>query len=408
MNRDFEKKLASLGVHIGTRHIHIAQKTNDNLFLTGITDTNIYGDFFYVDSILNKDYQHGDISFSFLSNMNKEFSLPGFEKKIKLADCAYLDTETTGLSQSSGTFAFMLGVAVFQNDRLKLRQYFLKEPGQEQAMLLDFLNFIDPYSTIVSYNGIGFDVPILNSRYILYRMPHNLKGKVHWDQLKFTRSLWRYQFDDRSLKSIERQVLKFERNEEEVPGWMAPEIYRDYLRTGNTTAVSGVLYHNANDVISLAALAYVLKTILADRDEVYTQRYESLNFAEAKLHEKIGDFTTAISVYEKALSQSNLNILTKISCIQALSTIYKRRGVFDKAVNYWEIGAELNDLFCIIELAKHYEHYRKDIQQAVYWVDFGLKMLELQDDLNPKNYYLQELNHRLHRLIAKGEKNAGT
>ena len=178
-------------------------------------------------------------------------------------------------------------------------------------MLLDLDNFLSDTNLLVSYNGISFDVPILKNRYILHRMPNHMREKNHLDLLKFARSIWRYQFEDRSLKSIEGKILSYQRTSDEIPGWMAPEIYRDYLKTGNTAQINGVLYHNAMDVVSLAALLNQIDKILNSSSE-YVAQYDTVNFSVAKLFESKNDLDKAIHIYEQAIKQDNIPEIYKI------------------------------------------------------------------------------------------------
>ena len=58
---------------------------------------------------------------------------------------------------------------------------------------------------------------------------------------------------------------------------MAPEIYRDYLKTGNASQINGVLYHNAMDVVSLAALLRQTDKVLNSSSD-YVVQYDTVKF----------------------------------------------------------------------------------------------------------------------------------
>src|SRR3972149_1459375 len=57
---------------------------------------------------------------------------PGLEP-ADLERAAFVDVETTGLAGGTGTLAFMVGVATFENPGLCLRQFFLADLGGEGA-----------------------------------------------------------------------------------------------------------------------------------------------------------------------------------------------------------------------------------------------------------------------------------
>jgi len=67
-----------------------------------------------------------------------------------------------------------------------------------------------------------------------------------------------------SLKYIEENVLQAPRSVEEVPGYEIPYLYFDYLRTGDARPLKGVFYHNAMDVVAMAALLSHTASMLAD------------------------------------------------------------------------------------------------------------------------------------------------
>ena len=45
----------------------------------------------------------------------------------------YLDTETTGLSGGTGTYAFLVGVGFFDGEAFEIRQYFMRDLDEALA-----------------------------------------------------------------------------------------------------------------------------------------------------------------------------------------------------------------------------------------------------------------------------------
>lgn len=402
MKAEFERKIIALGVHFGAKDLRSFRKEKADIdFLRDSQiGENRLGKFFFIDKFYGNDYIHGTVAFSEILNSNSEFNLPDISVGLQWNQCAFLDTETTGLSQSAGTFAFMVGVAKIVDHQFLLRQYFLKSPSEEAAMLNDLENFLFGIKNIISYNGIGFDVPILRHRYILHKMRSPFEHFEHLDLLKYSRNLWRYQFEDRSLKSVEARILKYTRTSEEVPGWMAPEIYREFLKTGNFSVISGVFYHNAMDVISLCALLSRYIPIL-NAKEAGSNGFETINFAMGRLHEKYDNLKLSIMFYQSAIDQTDIPKTMKIQAIRQLSKIYKKSGNYKEAILLWETGSALTDVHCMIELAKYFEHKERNYEQAIFWVEKGLQTISFS-----KEYGLyHELMYRQQRIINKMEKN---
>jgi tetratricopeptide (TPR) repeat protein len=211
--------------------------------------------------------------------------------------------------------------------------------------------------------------------------------------------LWRYQLDDRSLKSVEKNILHYQRTSDEVPGWMAPEIYREYLKTGNMSAILGVFYHNSMDVVSLCALMYAYVNVMIDKLDMHLD-YQTINYALARLHEKHDNLQQSIQYYQDALAQTNLPNSIRINALNELSAIYKKSGDFEKAVVLWEMASEFNDVRSVIELAKYYEHRMREYESALYWVEKGI---EVSKESN--SYLMIELTHRKERILKKWSSN---
>ena len=86
-----------------------------------------------------------------------------------------MDTETTGLGGGAGIFAFMVGVGAFAwqagapadaadlPDQFVLRQYFMRHPGEERALLVALADDLRQQRMVVTFNGRAFDLPLLRS-----------------------------------------------------------------------------------------------------------------------------------------------------------------------------------------------------------------------------------------------------
>ena len=115
------------------------------------------------------------------------------------------------------------------------------------------------------------------------------------------------------------------------------------LKTGNTAQINGVLYHNAMDVVSLAALLNQIDKILNSSSE-YVAQYDTVNFSVAKLFESKNDLDKAIHIYEQAIKQENIPEIYKIKALQALARIMKQHNDYVEAVELWKTAASLNDI----------------------------------------------------------------
>lgn len=173
-----------------------------------------------------------------------------------------LDTETTGLGTAAGTYAFLVGLGRWEADRFRTVQLLLPDQPDERALLEAIARHIPRDAWLVSYNGRGFDWPLLVTRFRMARRDEPAHAG-HLDLLPLVRRLFRHRLPDARLRSVEEGLLGLERHED-VEGWEIPGRYLDFLRTGHPAPLVAVAQHNAEDVRSLARLLALLEAALGD------------------------------------------------------------------------------------------------------------------------------------------------
>ena len=166
---------------------------------------------------------------------------------------AYLDTETTGLSGGTGTYAFAAALARPVAGGLEVVQLFLPEPAGEPAFLHALQDELRQSAALGTYNGATFDLPLLRTRWVMARMPGDLEHPEHVDLLKLARALLRQRLENCTLRNVELALLGFERDDE-VAGAVVPDAYFTYLRRGRSPLLEAALEHNRQDVVSLLYL----------------------------------------------------------------------------------------------------------------------------------------------------------
>jgi hypothetical protein len=169
-----------------------------------------------------------------------------------------LDTETTGLATAAGTVAFLIGLGWWQGDRFRQVQLLLPDHADEGALLDELARHVPCDAWLVTYNGRGFDWPLLVARYRLARREAPAH-EGHLDLLPIVRRLFRHRMDDARLRTVERSLLGVERHDD-VDGWEIPGRYLGFLRGGPAEPLAQVVRHNDEDVRSLARLIALLDT----------------------------------------------------------------------------------------------------------------------------------------------------
>ncbi len=290
----------------------------------------------------------------------------GLNANLSTEKILFLDTETSSLSTGTGAFVFMIGMAYFSGESLKISQIFLEKPEYEAEFLCYFDDFLKYFDTFASYNGKAFDIPMLRSRFILSRLPVSFNGYAHLDLLHFARRIWKLRLESRRLAEIEKEILAFSRNEEEIPGWLVPQIYFDYLASRDAAPLKGVFYHNEMDVASLAALFIHINRLL-ENSNALTGSDGRDAYAIGNVFEKLGKWELSRDFLKAGMEQGLPDELKK-EAVRSFANTLKKEGKWDDAMQYWEFAAGMDDYLACIELAKLYEHRQKDPQSALKWV----------------------------------------
>jgi uncharacterized protein YprB with RNaseH-like and TPR domain len=188
-------------------------------------------------------------------------TLPG--QPHEAAPLLCLDTETTGLGTATGTYVFLVGLGWWEADRFRQIQLLLPDQSEERAFLAALAAQVPRNAWLVTYNGRGFDWPLLVTRYRMDRsaVPSHAG---HLDLLPLVRRLFRHRIGDARLRTVETSLLGV-RRVADVEGPEIPGRYLSFLRDGSADLLADVVRHNAQDVRSLAVLLAHLAERYGDR-----------------------------------------------------------------------------------------------------------------------------------------------
>ena len=405
---ELSEELRQLGVKLGVKGLHpataspvAARCTDIEAVVPGQVEDTPYGPCFVVETRYPLDHSHGGCRLSALP--------PGEHPSLLLARLAgdervatqdfysaiFLDIETTGLGIGTGMYAFMVGFGTFEGEEFCLRQYFMRDYSEEEALLYLLSRQMQDFAWWVSFNGRNFDLPILQTRFICGRQEMPLAQAPHLDLLYPARRLWRKRLTSCALPSLEAGVLGLAR-EGDVPGWLIPDLYFDYLRYGEAQPLRQVFAHNALDILALVVLTAKANAMLCDPFAGETEHAVDL-YSLGMIYESWGQRHEAQRAYEQAL-QERLPPTLQEEALRRLSSLYKKTGQAERAVRIWHVLREKNQGYAYIELAKYYEHRQRDYLAAARLVGEALAL----DSLPAQGQCsLQALKLRLARLRRK-------
>jgi uncharacterized protein YprB with RNaseH-like and TPR domain len=417
MPDDLRDRLRKLNIQKGARHITPKPKPKRSFGIESLIDGEIietdYGPAFVHIERYAPDHVHGAYPLGELLSQSRLVAghLASLDEEIDLRRVAFIDTETTGLAGGTGTLAFLIGVGTFEDDdSFTLRQFFLRSPAEEPATLLHLAEWLDQFEAIVSFNGRGFDVPLLQTRFILHRLRPALLSAPNLDLLTPARRVWRGRLESCSLKSLEYHILDVHRDQDDIDGSLIPQIYFDYARTGDAREMPRVLYHNAFDILSMVTLATRLIQIF---DEERTTSLTAADwYALGKWHADRAEHDQAERYLRQAV-EDLADALTHQQAAMRLSLLYKQLDRRADAIGLWEVvalqpsAANLqSSIEACIELAKYYEWHAADVGRALDWTDQALALAASVPDRLTRNELTAELEHRRVRLSKKRDRAA--
>jgi tetratricopeptide (TPR) repeat protein len=308
------------------------------------------------------------------------------------------------LAGGVGTHAFLVGIGYFHGQEFLIRQYFMRDFDEEPAVLLAVSENLNHFQSLASYNGKCYDLPLLENRSIVNRIDFDSAAWSHLDLLFPSRRLWKRRIQDCSLANVEQKILNVER-EIDIPSYLIPQIYFDYLRSGVIDPLIPVFHHNIYDILSLVGLSALISQAI--QDFVIAGMEDPIDlYSLGRFHYTLGNYPESIACFESALSKDMPTEWQQVTYM-SLAYVYKRIGKFERAAQIWLhlLKKEFPFNFYVYEeLAKYYEHKEKDYPQAMLIVDRVLESLNMNTCFSSNFNYgkvLESLKYRRARLERK-------
>lgn len=315
-------------------------------------------------------------------------------ERMDLQRVVFLDTETTGLSGGTGTYAFLVGLAWIESDRICLEQLFMREHAEESAMLAYLADRLAGCGGLVTFNGKTFDVPLLATRFLMKRQRVDLGALPHLDLLHPSRRIWSQALPDCRLETLEDRILGAPRSAD-IPGREIPEAYFRYLHTGDGRELARVAEHNQCDLLALIGLVSRLaRTLQAPLDP--RQPEEDLGLG--RMLACLGETEAGGRLLARAL-EAPLPAVSRLRALLHLADLRRRAGDRQGAALLLEQVLREDPAHAVAaeEMAKHLEHRVGDLPRALALVAGILD----RPDLTPARR--AALEHRRQRLLRRLE-----
>jgi uncharacterized protein YprB with RNaseH-like and TPR domain len=337
------------------------------------------GEHFETERVWERHRRHGSVDISDLADLPEDLLEPLSNGEVGRAHpikWAFLDTETTGLAGGTGTYAFLIGVGAIDSTGFRLRQFFMRDYGEEPSLLHRLKEHLAQFDVLITYNGKAYDQPLLETRFRMSRARHPFDRLQHLDLLFGARRLWKLRLDSCRLMDLENQILGVER-EGDLPGELIPYCYFDFLRTKQAFKVVPIFHHNAIDILSLACLTAVVPFAYRTPEDAPLRHGADL-IGLARWLEKTGREAESLRLLRRAVDLGLPDALL-FRTMWDIANLERRAGRHDAHLAVITELTESRNPYrarALEALAKHYEHRERNYTMAL---DLTLAALSLAE-----------------------------
>ena len=336
--------------------------------MTGEVVHTPHGEHFETERLWERHRRHGSVDISALAELPDDLLEQLSAGKIAQsppAKWAFLDTETTGLAGGAGTYAFLVGVGSIEPSGFRLRQFFMRDYGEEASQLFRLAEYLARFDVLITYNGKSYDQPLLETRFRMARARHPFDRMEHLDLLFGARRLWKLRLESCRLVDLENRILGVER-QGDLPGEMIPYTYFEFLRTQEAFRVVPIFHHNAIDILSLACLTAIVPFAFRSPEDAPLRHGPDL-IGLARWLDQAGRRKEALSLFRRAVDMGLPDDLL-FRTLWDIAAMEKRLGREDAALAAFAELAESRNPYrvrALEELAKHYEHRERNHAMAL-------------------------------------------
>lgn len=190
---------------------------------------------------------HEELPFDFSEAMTNKFFTE---------DAIFFDIETTGFSPARSQL-YLIGCATRNGDKLCIDQYFAESSDEEADLMNAFFAQLSQYKTIITFNGIGFDIPYLKGKCATLQITSPFDAYCYLDIYKEV-SQMKALLGLASLKQKQIEIFLGIDRKDLFSGGELIEVYKDYLRHPSDESLQLLRGHNYEDVLYMPKLLPIL------------------------------------------------------------------------------------------------------------------------------------------------------
>ena len=192
-----------------------------------------------------------------------------------------------------------------------------------------------------------------------------------------------------------------------MPGFEIPSRYFHFLRTGDASALTGVLDHHRHDIVSLAVLMSHALRIAEHGPDMCRDDHELV--ALGRLYERAQQADRAREAFDRASQSADRYV--RAQAFSRLGLMHRRDGKHDEAARAWkgvlEAASGRRSLFPLERaateaLAIHHEHRAQNFDEAKRYAE-SMKAQSSGRAANDAAHRLARLERKLSSEKKKGD-----
>lgn len=184
----------------------------------------------------------------------------------------FFDIETTGFSANTN-IVYLIGCIFYKENQFHLMQWLAESENDENIILMSFYEFLHNFSTIVHFNGNGFDIPFLKTRAKQHQIPLDFCGIESIDIYKIIQPYKKQlKLENLKQKTIER-FLGIKRDDTKNGGELIA-VFQNYVKTLSENDKNLLLLHNEDDVKGMIQLLPIFSYVELFEGKIINPTFE--------------------------------------------------------------------------------------------------------------------------------------
>ncbi|MCR4778320.1 MAG: ribonuclease H-like domain-containing protein [Lachnospiraceae bacterium] len=177
----------------------------------------------------------------------------------------FFDIETTGFAADVSTM-YLLGAVLYEDDKWVLYQWFADDRRSEEKIINSFFDRLSADTTLVSFNGVAFDVNFIEKRCSRYGITSPLSNLSHLDLYKLIRP-YKDLFRLENLKQKTIEVFMGINRDDKYSGGDLIKVYGSYLmakvagKPECSSMYDLLILHNEDDLKGLVKLSKLIELL---------------------------------------------------------------------------------------------------------------------------------------------------